>query len=148
MLLFVVSYWPIAYWAPSYLPNHNETNYFQFAIADYHTSRQSGQTIDIYVRYAYKKTLAENAYPDYKLLRTDLLPYLEPSNELPTDVYWEIIASKMGKALMRKYPLAGISIQLHILDNNNSNKDEPGDHGSTFTMGEIRPLDVYRVSPK
>lgn len=56
VLLFVVSYWPITYWAPSPLPYYNETNYFQFAIANYHTSRQSGQIIDLYVRYAYKKT--------------------------------------------------------------------------------------------
>ncbi|MCR9191137.1 MAG: hypothetical protein NXI01_00560 [Gammaproteobacteria bacterium] len=49
---------------------------------------------------------------------------------------------------MRKYPLAGISIQLHVLDVNSSNKEEPGDHGPTFTMGDIVPLNVYRVSPK
>lgn len=122
---------------------HDERNYFQFAIAKYQTSRQSGQTLNIYVRYAYKQGLPAKDYPDYRLLRKVVLQYMEPTDELPTDVYWEIIAAKLGKNLMQSFPLEGVSVQLEVLDNQNPNTFEPGDHGPIFTMGNIAPLDVH-----
>lgn len=123
--------------------NKQEKNYFQFVIPKYHTSRQSGQTVDIYVRYAYKENLPITKYPDYRLLRTKVLTYMEPSEELPMDIFWEIIATKMGKELMKNFPLSGVSIQLNVLDNQSADSYEPGDHGPTFTLGNIAPLDTH-----
>lgn len=120
-----------------------EKNYFQFVIPQHHTSRQSGQTVTIYVRYAYKKELPTTAYPDYRIIRTRILNYMEPSDELPAQVFWEIIATQMGRALMHDYPLAGVSIQLEVLDNQNPDAYEPSDHGPTYTVGDIAPLDVH-----
>jgi hypothetical protein len=137
IIIAVLSYFPFSL-AHS---NDEERNYFQFAIAKYHTTRQSGQVVDIYVRYAYKKDLAASEYPDYRLLRTKVLKYMEPSEELPAPVFWEILAPKMGKELMNDFPLSGVSIQLNVLDNPDGN--EPGDHGPIFTIGEIAPLDVH-----
>ncbi len=152
ILAVAVSYSPITLWAalphkPPHKPPHHEPyhekNYFQFAISKYHTSRQSGQTVDIYVRYAYKPGLPSDKYPDYRILRTAILKYMEPSDELPADVYWELIATQMGKELMHDFPLDGISIQLHVLDKQDVNHAEPGDHGPIFTIGHIAPLAVH-----
>jgi hypothetical protein len=142
-LIIVISYWPTSLWATSTPVDSGEKNYFQFVIPKYHTERQSGQTVNIYVRYAYKKNLPTSEYPDYRLLRTKILSYMEPSDKLPSDVFWEIIASNMGKDLMKDFLLDGVSIQLIVLDNPNSNSYEPGDHGPIFTIGNIAPLDVH-----
>ncbi|MDP3561649.1 MAG: hypothetical protein Q8R83_05695 [Legionellaceae bacterium] len=125
--------------------NVNEKNYFQFSIAQYHTQRQSGQTINVYVRYAYTPHLSQDKYPDYRVLRTAILKYMEPSKELPAEVYWEIIATQMGKELMKNFPISGVSIQLDVKGNENPdpNKSEPGDHGPIFTIGDIAPLDIH-----
>ncbi|MCE0724250.1 MULTISPECIES: hypothetical protein [Legionella] len=143
LLVMVISYWPPSIWASTDNENHIEKNYFQFVIPEYHTNRQSGQTVNIYVRYAYKKKLPNNQYPDYRVLRTAVLKYMEPTVEFPAEVFWEILATAMGRDLMKNYPLDGVSIQLDVLDNQNPNSFEPGDHGPTFTVGDIEPLDVH-----
>lgn len=143
ILTTVVSYWPNLLLASSSYENTDEKNYFQFAIPEYHTTRQSGQTVNIYVKYAYKKKTPTNEYPDYRTLRSVVLKYMEPSEEFPAEVFWEIIANNMGRELMQHFPLDGVSIQLEVLDNQNPDGYEPGDHGPTFTVGDIPPLDVH-----
>lgn len=143
VLIVVISYWPVSLWAT---PNHEdmgEKNYFQFVIPKYHTTRQSGQTVNIYVRYAYRSNLPTSEYPDYRILRTKILRYMEPSDELPAEVFWEILATNMGRELMKDFPLDGVSIQLTVLDNQNPDSYEPGDHGPIFTSGKITPLDIH-----
>lgn len=132
--------------AKSYNENIKEKNYFQFNILKYHTQRQFGQTVSVYIRYAYIKDLPENEYPDYRKLRTTVLKYMEPSSEYPNEVFWEILATRMGRDLMKNYPLGGVSVQLDVLDNQNPdpNEYEPGDHGPIFTIGEIEPLDIHK----
>lgn len=122
-----------------------ERNYFQFEIANYHTTRQSGQTLNVYIRYAYKPNLDTKLYPDYRKLRAQAMKYLEPTTDLPINVYWEIIATQLGKELMREYPLAAISVQLEVLDNPTGN--EPGTHGPIYTLGDITPLDIHSPNP-
>lgn len=68
---------------------------------------------------------------------------MEPSNEFPADVFWEVLATKMGKELINDFPVSGVSIQLNVLDNQNPDSNEPGDHGPIFTIGDIAPLDVH-----
>ncbi|KTC82073.1 hypothetical protein [Legionella cincinnatiensis] len=143
LLILVISYWSISSWAVTQQEDNNERNYFQFVIPQYHTTRQSGQTLSVYVRYAYKKNLPSSKYPDYRVLRTTILKYLEPSEEFPAEVFWEILAAQMGKELMASFSLDGISIQLEVLDNQNPESYEPGDHGPTFTIGNIAPLDIH-----
>jgi len=144
MVFFIaVSVGPVSLAATPTSEANGERNYFQFVISKYHTPRQAGQTVDIYVRYAYKKNLPSSQYPDYRELRTVVLKYMEPSNEFPADVFWEILASNMGNELMKDFPLDGVSIQLNVLDNPNPNSYEPGDHGPTYTVGDIAPLDVH-----
>lgn len=140
-VLFAILSCSMLGWATSCMAKPIEKNYFQFAISKYHTSRQSGQTVDIHVRYAYKKNLPTTKYPDYRILRTVVLHYMEPSDEFPADIYWEILATQIGRELMHNFPLQGVSVQLHVLDNPEGN--EPGDHGPTFTIGNIAPLDVH-----
>lgn len=143
LFVVVISYWPVLLWAT---PNHQdsgEKNHFQFTIPKYHTTRQSGQTVNIYVRYAYKKDLPTSKYPDYRILRTKILKYMEPSDEFPADIFWEILATHMGKELMKDFPLEGVSIQLIVLDNPNPDSYEPGDHGPIFTIGNITPINVF-----
>ena len=130
-------------WAEPTQKMSNEKNYFQFVIPKYLTKRQGGQTVSIYARYAYNKDLPTSKYVDYRILREDLLSYMEPSAEFPAQVYWEILATEMGRKLMKDYPFAGVSIQLEVLDNPDPNVYEPGDHGPVFTTGTIAPLDVH-----
>jgi len=143
VLIVIISHWPLSLWAT---PNHEETgerNYFQFVIPKYHTTRQSGQIVNIYVKYAYKKDLPTNEYSDYRILRTTILRYMEPSDEFPAEIFWEIVATNMGRELMKHFPLEGVSIQLIVLDNQNPASYEPGDHGPIFTVGKIEPLDIH-----
>lgn len=121
-----------------------EKNYFQFMINDYHTRRQSGQVVHINIRYVYKAGLSEQDYPDYRLLRLQALQYMEPSEALPENVYWEILATRIGRDLMHHFPLEGISVQLVVLDKDNQAGNEPSDHGPIFTIGEIEPWDAYK----
>ena len=140
LCVLMLSYGAVTLSAPLEYEESGEKNYFQFEISKYHTKRQSGQTVNIYVRYAYEKNLPANKYPDYRLMRTTILKYMEPSEKYPADVYWEILATEMGRELMKNFPLEGVSIQMIVLDNPNSDIYEPGDHGPTFTVGKIAPL--------
>ncbi len=125
-------------------PEENKgKNYFQFVIPCYHTQRQSGQTVNVYVRYAYKSKLSITEYPDYRALRSSILKYMEPTEEFPALTFWEILAQRMGNDLMNDYPLTGVSIQLEVLDNQNEEAYEPGDHGPTYTVGDISPLSIH-----
>ena len=119
-----------------------EKNYFQFEVANYHTQRQSGQTLNLYVRYAYKARLAASKYVDYRKMRTKAMNYLEPSEQFPKNTYWEILATEIGHQLLKSYPLEAISVQIEVLDN--AAGGEPGNHGSVFTAGDILPLDVHQ----
>lgn len=115
-------------------------NHFQFQITNYHTQRQSGQTIDVYVRYAMKDTVDYSKYPDYRDLRNIAMQYLEPTQQLPTNTFWEVIAAKLGDELMSRYPMAGVSVQLLTYPNPNGSISEPGFHGPIYTVGEVIPL--------
>ena len=139
LLIVAISNWPTSVFATSHHDNKNENNSFQFVIANYHTTRQSGQIVNVYIKYAYKKNLPPSEYFDYKLMRLKILKYMEPSEEFPAEIYWEIIASSMGRELMKDFPLDGVRIQLMVLDNQNPDSYEPGDHGPIFTMGHVDP---------
>lgn len=125
-------------------------NNFQFQINDYHTTRQAGQTIDVYIRYGMKDSVNYSQYPDYRELRKVVLGYLEPSNDLPANTFWEIIAEKMGNDLLVHYPLSGISVQILVHPNEEGNISEPGFHGPIYTAGDVIPLSqvVFPVSSK
>lgn len=115
-------------------------NNFQFQINNYHTQRQAGQTFDFYVRYAMKDDVDYTQYPDYRELRSIVMSYFEPTDALPINTYWEIIAAKLADDLMSRYPLAGISVQLLVHDNEKGTIAEPSDHGPIYTVGDVIPL--------
>ncbi|WP_133128306.1 hypothetical protein [Legionella nagasakiensis] len=117
-------------------------NYFQFQIQQYHTQRQNGQTLNVYVRYALKDGLEFSQYPDYIPIRAAVLDYLEPTAELPADVYWEVIAERIGNTLYDNFPVKGVSIQLLVFPNEQAQPYEPGFHGPIYTKGKIEPLNV------
>ncbi|MFJ1268398.1 hypothetical protein ACD661_07510 [Legionella lytica] len=143
ILMFTFMSWSNQLLAGSHMQMREESNYFQFMVPKHHTVRQAGQILNIYIRYAYKQDLPITEYPDYRLLRSIALNYMEPSVELPENVFWEIIAQQIGKDLMRHFPLVGISVQLEVLDNQNPDAYEPGDHGPIYTIGNIKPLDRH-----
>lgn len=115
-------------------------NVFQFQINGYHTQRQSGQTLEIYVRYALKDSIEYSAFPDYLDLRKIVLTYLEPTKELPVNTYWEIIAAKIGDDLAAHFPLSGVSVQILVHGNETGEIYEPGFHGPIYTIGDVTPL--------
>lgn len=115
-------------------------NNFQFQISSYKTQRQGGQTLDLYVRYAMKDNVDYSSYPDYRDLRSITLKYLEPTDALPVNIFWEIIAAKMAEELMSRYPLSGISVQMLVYPNEQGSIFEPGFHGPIYTTGDVIPL--------
>ncbi|KTD79259.1 hypothetical protein [Legionella waltersii] len=143
VFIVIVTFGSMSSWAGPTQPSTTEKNYFQFAIPNYETKRQGGQMVNIYVRFAYKKNLPTSEYFDYRTMREDVLKYMEPSNDYPSEVFWEILATAMGRELMGKYPLDGISIQLDVINNPDPNAFEPGDHGPIYTVGDILPLDIH-----
>ena len=144
IVVFVaVSFGSTSLWATANQNINNERNDFYFAIPKYNTKRQGGQTVNIYVKFAYKKGLSTSEYVDYRIMRKEILQYMEPSIEFPAEIFWEIIATKMGKELIKKYPIEGVSVQLEVLDNPNPDTYEPGDHGPVFTIGTIEPINIH-----
>jgi hypothetical protein len=115
-------------------------NNFQFQISEYHTQRQGGQILDLYIRYAMKEDVDYSKYPDYRELRKIAVKYLEPTDALPVNTYWEVIAAKLAKDLMSKYPISGISTQVLVYPNENGAIYEPGFHGPIYTEGDVVPL--------
>lgn len=144
ILLVFISFGTGQLWAQAPQQSISERNYFQFEVPNYETQRQGGQTVSIYVRFAYKKGLPSSEYVDYRLMRALVLTYMEPSTEYPAELFWEILATAMGRELMKKYPIEGVSIQLIVLDNQDPNAFEPGDHGPIYTAGNILPMDTHR----
>jgi hypothetical protein len=120
-------------------------NNFQFQVSEYHTQRQSGQTLDMFVRYAMKDDVSYSQYPDYRELRKIAASYLEPSSELPANTYWEIVAAKIAENLMSRYPLSGVSVQLLVYPNDNGGISEPGFHGPIYTTGDVIPFNQSAV---
>ena len=115
-------------------------NNFQFQISHYHTQRQSGQTLDVNIRYAMKDGVDYSNYPDYRELRTIAMKYLEPSANLPINTFWEVIAEKLGEELMSRYPFSGISVQMLVYPNEKGVISEPGFHGPIYTVGDVIPF--------
>jgi len=127
-------------WSENPYEQSSLKNYFYFAIPNYQTQRQGGQSVNIYVKYAYKQGLPTASYVDYRLMRKEILEYMEPSAEYPSPTFWEIIAAQMGKRMMEDYPIEGVSVQLEVLDNPNPQAYEPGNHGPIYTLGKIEPI--------
>jgi hypothetical protein len=115
-------------------------NNFQFQIIGYHTQRQGGQILDLYIRYAMKDDVDYSNYPDYRELREIAVKYLEPTNALPVNTFWEVIAAKLAEHLMSKYPISGISTQILVYPNESGVIYEPGFHGPIYTVGDVVPL--------
>ena len=113
---------------------------FQFQISDYHTQRQAGQTLDVYVRYAIKDKVASSKYPDYRELRKIVISYLEPTASLPVNIFWEVIAAQLAEDLMSRYSFSGISVQILVHPNERGVIFEPGFHGPIYTVGDVIPL--------
>lgn len=143
--VILVAFFAVSLFAASYVFAAN--NNFQFQISNYHTTRQSGQVIDVFVRYAMKDDVDYTKYPDYRELRKIALKYLEPTSDLPVNIFWEVIAAKMAKDLMKRYPFAGISVQLLVHPNETGDIYEPGFHGPIYTVGDVIPLSQV-VMPK
>lgn len=143
VLLTMVFFGTTSLWASSNQNTKDERNYFQFVIPKYETQRQGGQKVTIYVRFAYNKELPSSKYVDYRVMREEVLKYMEPSEEFPSEVFWEVLATQIGRELIKNHPIEGVSVQLEVLDNQNPNAYEPGDHGPVFTSGNIEPLDVH-----
>ena len=116
-------------------------NNFQFQVSNYHTQRQAGQTLDVNVRYALKDEVDYSRYPDYRELRAIVINYLEPSETLPTNTFWEIIAAKIAEDLQSRYPtFSGVSVQMVVHPNEKGAISEPGFHGPIYTVGDVNPF--------
>lgn len=73
-------------------------------------------------------------------LREIAIKYLEPTETLQVNTFWEVIAAKIAEDLISKYPISGISTQILAYPNENGSIYEPGFHGSIYTVGDVIPL--------
>lgn len=115
---------------------------FQFQVQQYHTKRQGGQTLNLYVRYALAEDLPLEQYPDYIPMRKLALEHLDPTEKLPENIFWEVITKEIAIALQKKFPIIGVSVQIIVFPSAPGHHYEPGFHGPIYTQGEITPLAV------
>jgi len=119
--------------------NYVKYSDFSLTVGYYNTSRQYGKCINIIVNYRYIST---NIALDYKPIRQRALYYAEPTQELPIDAQWEYINLAFVNEIMSTYKesIVAMTSQFQVMSQNSSVIDEPGNHGSTITQGDIIPL--------
>jgi hypothetical protein len=102
---------------------------FSFTIKDYRLNHQSEMnTLDIIIRYRYAPGIADEAYPDFRLLLKDVEDFL---TNYPNEVdYWEIVNKKLTLMLLQKYlTLSAVTCEMHVSPSQN----EPYIRSSTVT---------------
>ena len=76
---------------------------------------------------------------------------MEASDELPLAAEWERVNVHLCRAIWNAYPLAAISVSLHVNGDGRPGAVpyEPGAHGATCTIGpnNYPPIDFYNRLP-
>ena len=106
---------------------------FKFDILNLKVDRQEGQTIDVFVEYRYI-----NYYTNfnYKPLRNYIIKVLTSS--VDSDSFWENLCIYIAhNALVKFKDILGIKLNFVVKNNPDGANPEPGDHGPTYTYGQL-----------
>ena len=111
---------------------------FAFAATYINSTRQYGTCIHMIVKYRYPSEIQNQSYLDYRDIYSRALWYAQPSEALPMETQWELINYSFVQEIMATYDLAGISSQIQVMNSqDNPYIVEPGNHGSTVTVGDF-----------
>ena len=114
---------------------------FHFVASYINSTRQYGKCINIIVKYRYPRGVySDQSYIDYRDVRTLALHYAQPTEELPVETQWELVNMAFVQETFSKWNITGISSQIQVMSSQVANLNEPGNHGSTVTHGDIQPL--------
>lgn len=119
---------------------------FVFQILDVETARQHGRRLNVFVKYRYHDELPSSEYPDYRVIRSAVLDFIEVRPSQPPLEYWEILNGDLVRHLYATFPLSAITCQIQVRPDPDHAFKEPGFHASVATIGDIAPLD-YRGEP-
>lgn len=112
---------------------------FSFAVSHFNTTRQYGKCINVIVKYRYP-TSNEPVSFDYRDVHQLVLAYAMPSTDFPMVTRWEDVNLAMTRDILGRFNITSISSQFQVMSMKNQYIDEPGNHGSTITIGEIPAL--------
>jgi hypothetical protein len=121
-------------------------NDFTFVASYVNSTRQFGKCIHFSIKYRYHDNISLSNVSamllDYRDVRDHIIShYAQPSDVLPMDTQWEIINYMLVHDLLTKYnkSLKAISSQIQV-KSEITGYWEPGNHGSTMTLGDISPI--------
>lgn len=112
---------------------------FVFVVSHFNSSRQFGKCLNAIVKYRYVAGMKPNAtgggWLDYRDVRQLVLDKLQPTDDLPADVQWELINVKISDEINERYSslITHLSVQIQVHTENNTYINEPGHHGSILT---------------
>ena len=113
---------------------------FQFQMLGVETPRQEGRVLNLFLRYRYPSHLAASEYPDYRVIRDEVLEFIRVRPAEPGDEFWEVLNGHLARHVFEKFPLKGLSIQIQVQPTANAKLDEPGFHSSIVTLGRVTPV--------
>ena len=133
---------------------------FSFQVLGVESPRQENKTLNTFVRLRYPRDeticpyhpTRNDCYQYQNEMRTIILRTLmEASDELPLAAEWERVNVHLCRAIWNAYPLAAISVSLHVNGDGRHGAVpyEPGAHGATCTIGpnNYPPIDFYNRLP-
>ena len=115
---------------------------FHFVASYVNTTRQWGKCINIIVKYRYPRGVySDQSYIDYRQIRELALYYAEPTEKLPVETQWELVNMAFVKETFGRWNITGISSQIQVMSEWTAEINEPGNHGSTVTHGDMQPME-------
>ena len=123
----------------------SNTQDFAFVISHFNSTRQWGKCLNIVIKYRYVLGTDANStgggYLDYREMREMALKVAQPTEQLPMEVQWEAINTVLVEQIMQRYSsqIVAVSSLIQVMAEMNTYIDEPGNHGSIVTRGDISP---------
>jgi len=122
----------------------DELQDFTFVVSHFNSSRQWGKCLNIVIKYRYVPVPVgklNSTYLDYREMRDMAIKLAQPTPELPINVQWELINQNLVEQIMTRYStrLTAVSSLIQVKNELNIHIQEPGNHGSIITRGDITP---------
>lgn len=117
---------------------------FAFAVSHYNSSRQWGKCLNVVIKYRYPvpEGSTKAVSFDYRPVRELTLELIEPTVALPIGSEWEDVNLALTSSIMSRFNVTAVSSQIQVMQRTTATIAEPGNHGSTITMGlGILPVD-------
>jgi len=111
---------------------------FAFTASYVNSTRQWGKCLNIVVKYRY----SSSATIDYREIYSRALYYAQPTDDIAMDEQWEVVNNAFVNETMNTYSdrISSISSLIQVRSQDNEDINEPGNHGSTVTVGNLVPI--------